>query len=209
MARIRVNPRQSCGRIVKASRNSWYWIKAQRIVNDMAEDSHKDKMDSPPVGPVSVVKLSVQGVAGLLYFITFRVIGENGLSTDYTTDVWRKPGSQGIKISSFAKVEGSEREVSSEIFEEKKSSEGKEGLDLFKGLSTPVQTGNTDVIQGNNESSKLRIHGFHILLEQIRSQRPSLKYAMARKWASTSWRKLSENEKMIFMGEAAKRLNKQ
>ncbi|XP_074284643.1 uncharacterized protein LOC141609491 [Silene latifolia] len=175
MARIRVNPRQSCGRIVKASRNSWYWIKAQRIVNDMAEDSHKDKMDSPPVGPVSVVKLGVQGVAGLLYFITFRVI---------------------------------EREVSSEIFEEKKSSKGKEGLDLFKGLSTPVQTSNTDVIQGYNESSKLRIHGFHILLEQIRNQRPSLKYAMARKWASTSWRKLSENEKMIFVGEAAKRLNK-
>ncbi|XP_074284642.1 uncharacterized protein LOC141609490 [Silene latifolia] len=203
MARHRRTARQSCGGIWNAVPNDGYWIEAQRIVNEMAEDSHRDKMDSPPVGPVPVLKLSVQAYAGAIYFITFRAIGENGLSTDYTTQVWRKPGSMGIEIRSFAKVKGSEREVKDfKISDNGNSSKEKEGL------CATVQMSNTDVNCVRSESSKFRIHGFYILLEQIRSQKPSLKYAMAKKCASTKWRKLSENEKMVFMSEAAQRLNK-
>ncbi|XP_074282158.1 uncharacterized protein LOC141606767 isoform X2 [Silene latifolia] len=177
-------------------RDSTYWDHAKSIAKQLTV-SHAKYMDSDPVGPIWLLKADVYGVQGLMFMIIFRVKGSNGISVAYNAKVWLKP-SNAIEVESFGKVENSERIpkdwVPGAIYPSVKKTStkkmGKKGLELFKGLSSPVSMTSSE-LDCRNDTGKLRTRAFYILLEQIRSQR-SWDYSRAGKCASTIWRKLPE-----------------
>ncbi|KAH9607445.1 hypothetical protein KSS87_019342 [Heliosperma pusillum] len=188
------------GRIRPALRNGEYWELANELIPEIIK-LYQHKMDSPPVGPVRLTKLSLLGAMGMYLFMTLRVKGEDGILVSYESKAWLKVGNLGTKILSFQKVSGSERKSKSINNSEKKIV--KERLDVFKGLSLPAEM-TTSGLDSGIVSGKLRTRAFCILVEQIRSQR-SWTYSRAKKCASTIWKGFSESERMIFLGEAAKR----
>ncbi|XP_074284431.1 uncharacterized protein LOC141609146 [Silene latifolia] len=126
------------------SPNTVYWNEAKLMAKQILK-SHQDKMDSPP-RTVRLLKADYYSVKGLMFNITFRVKGVDGVSVAYTAEVWFNICDEGIKVLAFGKVHGSERkpknlEVDGSNNSDKKVSTkkmGKEGLDVFKGLSSPV-----------------------------------------------------------------------
>ncbi|XP_074282150.1 uncharacterized protein LOC141606764 [Silene latifolia] len=210
LKKIRLSSVHLYGRAYRVSRNTTYWDMAKRMAKETSV-SHQHLMDSP-ARYVRLLKAYCWSVKGLMFKITFRVKGENGVSVAYTAQVWSNICKRPFQVFTFDKVPGSERkpkdwEINGSNNSDKKVSTkkmGMKGLDLFKGLSSSVAMTKSE-LDCRNDTGKLRTHAFYVLLEQIRSQR-SWSYSRVRKSASTIWKKLPESEKMIFLGGAAKRI---
>ncbi|XP_074281904.1 uncharacterized protein LOC141606603 [Silene latifolia] len=188
------------GRITPAAKGTEYWKRAEKLLPEII-DKYKHTMESPPVGPGRLMSLNVQVVTGLYYYLTISIEHEDGVIATYEAKFWLQVGSLGTKILSFDKVPGSET-TSKSSETDKEVSPKKKGLDVFKGLTLPPPMTNSGIVSGN-----LQTRAFCILVEQIRSQR-NWNYSRAKKCASNIWKKLSESEKRIFLGEAARRSEK-
>ncbi|XP_074275301.1 uncharacterized protein LOC141599238 [Silene latifolia] len=206
-----------------------YWRHAEEIAQEIAV-SYKHHLDSPPVERVRIMKLRVEPGKGVEYNMTIEVTGENGINTSYAVKVYRLPSGLPYQVASFDKIVGSERKTTScvsdggNVSDEKASSSsiitrsGKTSDDeKASSRKRGKRRASDSTMPDDNESStasvsgvtgRVRTRGFYFLVEQIRRERPTLSYAKARKSASSTWAKLSEDEKMTFMGKAAKRLKK-
>ncbi|XP_074278842.1 uncharacterized protein LOC141602470 [Silene latifolia] len=183
-----------------------YWRHAEEIAQEIVV-SYKHHLDSPPVERVRIVKLGVEGGYGVEYYMTIEVTGENGINTSYAVKVYRLPSGLPYQVASFDKIVGSERKTTSCVSADEKASTTKSGKKRASDSTMPDDNeSSTESVSG--VVGRVRTRGFYILVEQIRSEKPNLSYAKARKTASSTWRKLSEDEKMTFMGKAAKRLKK-
>ncbi|XP_074284175.1 uncharacterized protein LOC141608730 [Silene latifolia] len=84
-----------------AVRNDGYWRSVEKLIPGII-DLHKDKMET-----VVMTKLIYQYLddASLCYYPTLSVKGEDGVTTLYEANIWRKPGvDQGIQTFYFRKV---------------------------------------------------------------------------------------------------------
>ncbi|XP_074281860.1 uncharacterized protein LOC141606577 isoform X1 [Silene latifolia] len=86
-----------------AVRNGGYWRDVEKLMPWII-DLHKDKMDSPPAEDVVMTKLIVRSAAGLCYYPTLSVKGEDGVTTMYEAKIWMKPADQGIETIYFRKL---------------------------------------------------------------------------------------------------------
>ncbi|KAH9618990.1 hypothetical protein KSS87_018301 [Heliosperma pusillum] len=196
--KMKLSPVHRYGGIYSVPRKSYYWKVAKRLAKQISV-SHQHLMDSP-ARYVRLQKANYYSCKGLMFIITFRVKGENRVSVAYTAQVWNNICNRPIQVITFDKVPGSERipkdwEIDgSNNYDKKLSTKkmGKKGLDLFKGLSSPVPMTTVSELECRKDYGKLRIRAFYVLLKQIRSQR-SWNYSRARKCASTIWQELSES----------------
>ncbi|XP_074281862.1 uncharacterized protein LOC141606578 [Silene latifolia] len=84
-----------------AVRNDGYWRSVEKLIPGFI-DLHKDKMET-----VVMTKLIYQyhDDASLCYYPTLSVKGEDGVTTLYEANIWRKPGvDQGTQTFYFRKV---------------------------------------------------------------------------------------------------------
>ncbi|KAK9678246.1 hypothetical protein RND81_11G198600 [Saponaria officinalis] len=218
--------RSTCGvfgPIVPIDRKTVCWQDAMFITNHIL----RDHLDSPPIAPVRLLKADFQMRVGIMYYLTFRVKAADGVSTTYKAHVLRKPGAFHVHTYLFEKVPGSQRRErrkkscstagddtkSNETGNSKKGNKqvaphkGRKPVSKIRAMSgdSAVDVDVGPRLVSGEKSCNLHIRAFNLLVAQIRSTAPCVKYARARKAASCKWKSLSIDEKMVFMEEAAKR----